>query len=82
MSNRRFPGRYELEDGYVGGSRTQRFSVGEDELDDDMTENDLRTLFYNMAEEHMHQNIGIAGLNEDEFVEWAQGILNARKAAE
>lgn len=81
MSNRRFPGRYELEDGYCGGSRPQSFSIGEGDLEDDMEEHELRTLFYEMAEEHMRQSIGIVGRNEDEFVKWAQGILAARKLA-
>lgn len=62
----------EREKFYVGGSRPHYFTVDASEIEDDATENDLRTLFYNMADEHMRQSVNLCCLNEDEFVEWAK----------
>lgn len=69
-----FTARYELEDGYVGRGRTQNFRITADEIIPDMTEDDLERLFYERAEEHRDQNIGIAPINYDDFLVWAKGI--------
>ncbi len=74
-----FAARYELEDGYVGRGRTQTFRISADEVEAEMTENELKRLFYERAEEHRDQNIGIAPLNYEDFLVWAKGIQAREK---
>ena len=45
-----FKVRWQASDGYVGGSRPQSFTVSDDDLDDDMTDKELRELFDDLLE--------------------------------
>jgi hypothetical protein len=71
MSNS-FMGRYEVDDGYVGGSRPQSFEIKDWEIDEDMTEEELREIYRDEMQNHFEQNIFPGGNNEDEFIEWAK----------
>ena len=53
-----FRAKYEIEDGYAGGSRPQNFKISAADLEDDMTPSDLEDLYMELCEEHMHDNIG------------------------
>lgn len=78
MANDYFNCRYELEDGYVGGSRPQTFRVRAADLEDDVSDEALEQAFHAMAEEHRNENIGIASLNIDEFKQWARAQVASR----
>lgn len=77
-----FDGRYEVDDGYAGGSRPQHFRVYATDLDDEMTDEELVAFYEEVADDCFRQNIGITLRREAEFVSWARGVLNARKAEE
>lgn len=74
-----FTGRYELEDGYVGGSRPQCFKIPEDAIEVGMGNDALERLFYEFAEEHRNQCIGIAALNCEDFIKWANAKQSERE---
>ena len=71
-----FKGSYEVEDGYVGKSRPKYFSVSALDLADDMTDDELRDLYSEAADEHFRQCVTFALSKEDEFVEWAREQIN------
>lgn len=72
-----FKARYEVGDGYVG-SRPQNFTIRAEDLDEDMTDSELETLYEDMCQEHMQEHIVCATSRVDEFVEWAREVLAAR----
>jgi len=67
-----FEARYEIDDGYVGKSRPKYFAISEHDLEDDMCDEELRRLFYELMRENFEQNIKPGEVNLDEFVTWAQ----------
>ena len=79
MSKRNeFRGTYEVDDGYAGKSRPQHFKVGASDIDNAMSEEDLRDLYNECARDHFEQNIGIEISKEDEFLAWARGVIAER----
>lgn len=76
MSN--FKAKYEVDDGYAGGSRPQGFSIGagDVEFDPDITDEKLADLFYEMVDEDMKQRISACNVNVDEFIAWARSLPN------
>jgi hypothetical protein len=79
MSKDQFKGTFEIADGYGGRSRPQYFSVSAHDLDDDMTDEELRCFFFVKAEEYFRENIGIIVTGSDEFVAWAREKLSAAR---
>lgn len=73
-----FRARYEIDDGYAGGARPQYFAIRPDELEEDMTDDDLEAFYDESCAEHMQQNIGCSPSRVDEFIEWARAMLAAR----
>ena len=71
-NDHQFVGTYQVDDGYAGGSRPRNFVIDEYEIEDDMTEDDLRNLFIECAQSDFEHNISFCCQNEDEFVEWAK----------
>ncbi len=71
----KFKAIYDVSDGYVGKSRPKYFTIAEGELDNDMTEDELRELFQQSMQNNFEQDITPYQQNEDEFVEWAKNIL-------
>lgn len=73
---------YEIEDGYAGGARPQRFAVRPDDIEEDMSEGDLRDLLIEMAEEDMRQktNVAISDRDFESFLEWARKVQAEREA--
>lgn len=78
----RFTGQYAIDDGYVGGDRTQYFSIDASELDDEMTDDELINFYEETAEDCFRQSIGITTRRRDEFVAWARAALNSREKDE
>lgn len=74
-----FRAMYEIDDGYAGGARPQYFAIRPDELEEDMTDDDLEAFYEESCDEHMRQNIGCSPSRVDEFVEWAREVLAARQ---
>ena len=81
MSDDKFQGRYQVDDGYAGGSRPQHFTVNEWELEDDMTDADLERLYEELAEDHFRENISFSLSRSADFVEWAKKKLADRATA-
>ena len=52
-----FEAEYEVEDGYVTGSRPQVFSIDESDIETDMGEDELRELYYDMIQNDFEQRI-------------------------
>lgn len=75
----RFSGAYEINDGYAGKSRPQSFSVSSDEIEDDMTEDEIRELYAELAEADFQARITVSVSREDAFVAWALEQLEARQ---
>lgn len=75
----KFQVRYEVDDGYVGKSRPQKFSIDESDIEDDMTEGDLRKFYQEQIDDDFERRIFAFGENEDEFIEWAQKIIKNRE---
>ena len=65
---------YEVDDGYVGGSRPQGLTISAAEFDADDTEATLRQLFREIVEEDFRQNISWYSSDEDRFIEWALSL--------
>lgn len=76
-----FQGRYEIEDGYAGGSRPQFFTIDAEELDDDMTDSDIASLYEDSAKAAFNQTTFFT-VDSDDFLKWAREQLKARKEAE
>lgn len=80
MSQEYFQGQFEIEDGYAGGARPQYFRIGDSVLADDMTDDDLRALYGQEAEEHFRMNFGVTTKRADEFVAWARKKIGELEA--
>lgn len=78
MSSNRFTARYGVDDGYVSGGRTHSFSVDAGDLDADMTEKELESLFYESMQDDFEQKVQPYPMNIDEFVAWAREQIEAR----
>ena len=62
---------YEIEDGYVGKSRPQYFTINTGDLYEDMDEDDIREVYRSAVTDDFQEKITACGVNEDKFVEWA-----------
>jgi hypothetical protein len=69
--------RWQVEDGYVNNG-PHSFTVRAEDIEEDMGENSLRSLFSALLQEEFEQNASAASDMEDEFVTWAQGVIAAR----
>ncbi len=74
----KFHVKYEIDDGYVGGARPQRFNIGADNLEDGMTDAEIEQLLDDMTHEDFLQKASPCIDNRDEFVAWAKAQLTAR----
>lgn len=77
-----FEGIYEVESGYAGRSRPQYFTIDADDLDDDMTDEELLELHEEFARAAFQQLITFRATNSKEFIAWAREQLTARKGEE
>jgi predicted sulfurtransferase len=74
----KFKGRYEVSDGYVGGSRPHHFKFDASDLEDDMTDVDLVNAYEQAAQDHFEEHITPSVERVDEFIKWAREQLAAR----
>lgn len=79
MSNK-FQGRYQVQDGYAGGSRPQHVSIFSDDLEEDMTDDELVEFYENEIQNHFYERISPGAERVDEFVAWARDQLAKRGA--
>lgn len=77
-----FEGTYEVDDGYVGKGRPKPFEIDADDLDDDMTDDEIAELYDNSARDAFEQEVTYYTNNGDEFLAWAREQLAARKEEE
>lgn len=73
-----FQGKYQAEDGYVGGSRPLYFPVFVDDIEDDMTDEQLEARYEELAYEHFLQNVHCHPYRLEEFKEWARKVISER----
>lgn len=78
-----FTVKYEVDDGYVGGSRPQSFRIREGDFDfsHNMTDEQIKDAFFEAVEEEMRQRISACNTNEDDFLEWARAQIAAAPAS-
>lgn len=72
----KFKARYEVDDGYVGKDRPQYFSISEEDIEDDMDDDQLEQMFYDIMQEEFEQHVIPYAVNVDEFVIWAKEVQN------
>lgn len=56
------------------------FWIDESDIDDDATEDDLRNVFQEAADYDLRINGSAYPNGESEFIEWARGVIEARKS--
>lgn len=74
-----FRGEYSIE-GAGPDSSVVSFRIPEREIEDDATEDDLREVFEQSMQHHFELNIYPYEENLSEFITWARGTIEARKA--
>lgn len=77
-----FQGQYQVDDGYVGASRPQHFPVFMDDIEDDMTDDQLESLYEDLAYEHFLQNVSCITSRLGEFKVWAKKVMAERSEDE
>jgi hypothetical protein len=74
-----FKGRYTVADGYVNqNGRPHHFKINASDLEDDMTDDQLREFYEETACDHFAENITCEPDYADNFVEWARERLLER----
>lgn len=76
-----FEVRWQVEDGYVGGARPQDCDLSELDIEDNMSDEDLRELLYDTVRYEFEANISFFIDNESEALEWMRQKRD-EKAAE
>lgn len=76
MAEQKFTAKYEVDDGYAGGSRPQSFTIRAADIlmNAESTDEEIRDEFYDMVEEEMRQRISACNVNADEFVQWVRSL--------
>lgn len=75
-----FNAKYEVNDGYCGGSRPQGFRIcaGDYDFPANATDDRLLEIFYEAIDEDMRQKISPHNVNEAEFLEWAREQIKSQ----
>jgi hypothetical protein len=68
---------YGVDDGYIGSGK-QSFTIRGSDIEEDMSEDALKDLFWDMIQEDFEQNVHPVSYQEDEFIKWAKGIISSR----
>ena len=76
--SKKFQGRYQVQDGYAGGSRPQYVPIDDDGIEDDMTDEEMIEYYENAIQEHFEKNVTPGAERVDEFVSWAREQLANR----
>lgn len=69
---------FQAEDGYAGGSRPLRFSIDADDLNEDMSDDELEDFFYERMDEAFRERVTPVSSDLDEFIAWAKDIAAAK----
>ena len=73
----KFTVKYQAADGYVGGKRPLSFDIYSSEILDDMSDEELSNLYYDMVQGDFEQKVTAEAENLDEFLEWARKVRGA-----
>lgn len=73
-----FQGRYQVQDGYAGGSRPQHVTIDAGDIEDDATDDELIRFYEDSIQDHFEKNISPGIQRTDEFVSWAREQLAKR----
>ncbi len=83
MADNEFRVTWGVDDGYAGSrGRPHHFSIHKSELDGDMDEETLTSLFWDSIKNDFEQTIHTYSGQEQEFVEWAKEQIASLKANE
>lgn len=74
----KFKVKYQAADGYVGKERPLYFHIDSSEVEDDMGDEELSELYYDMVQNDFEQKVSAEGENLDEFLEWARSVRDSR----
>ena len=78
ISMNKFKAQYIVSNGKADWDQPQFTSIRENYIHDDMDEQDLRDVYVYAIKEAFNARLCAIGENEDEFLEWAKGIIEAR----
>lgn len=78
MTEKTFRARYQVADGYAGGSRPQHFKISADDLEDDMDDESLEIFYEQSVQDDFEQKIYPDSERVDEFIAWAKERLAER----
>jgi hypothetical protein len=70
------------DDGYVGGSRPHNVKVSESDLDDSMTEEELRSMFWDIVQSDFEEKVTPFSDDEKKFINWAEEVIEKQKQDE
>jgi hypothetical protein len=70
---------WEAEDGYVCGSRPHHFQISPDDLDEDMSDEDLKSLFWEAIQSDFERRVSPVSEDEERFLEWARTKIEDQK---
>lgn len=73
-----FEATYHVADGYVCGDRPHYFKISPEDLEDDMTDEDLSELFDEFMLGHFESNVFPESTDYDSFISWARQQLSTR----
>lgn len=79
MSNEKFEARYQVADGYAGGAHPQYFKISADELESDMTDDDLEQFYEDAVSEDFQRRISPNSERVDAFIAWAREQIAKRE---
>lgn len=77
-----FEAQYQVEDGYAGSARPKYFNIRPEDLDEDMTDEDLEEFYLQSVEDHFKDHIYPCAEKVEQFVEWARKKLKEQASSE
>lgn len=77
MSNK-FTITWEASDGYCGGGRPHSINFRADELEDDMSDADLESLFWDAVRIDFENQVSPVSNDQDNFIAWAKEQIARR----
>lgn len=80
MRDDTFQAEWGVDDGYTGRARPQSALITASDIEEDMSEVELRHLFQDAIRSDFEEKVSWYSPDEDRFVEWARTIIQARAA--
>jgi len=71
---------YEVDEGCVGGYKPRSFYIPTEDLEEDMSDKTLASLFRECLEEDFLQNVYPVSQDEEAFIEWAKEQIALRNS--